>query len=283
MRQDQTPTSVLISRAQSAAADRNDEDDSKAERYWNPVRVLHCRADDEVIVAARELITSSDPESRSLGANILSQVGFGDESKAPQAAEILVTALRHETEPAVLEDLIYALGHTPDDRAAPRLIELAGHSSSDVREAVAYALPMHQDAARVISTLVALTKDSEREVRDWATFGLGSQIEADSPAIRDALVAALEDPAPDVRGEAMVGLARRGDVRVAQKISFEVERVQSEGLEVSHLLNDAAEHAINAAKLFPARGWLSLLERLKRCEMGDAKAIDEAMEACTLK
>ena len=48
-------------------------------------------------------------------------------------------------------------------------------------------------------------------MRDRAVFGLGSQLDRDSPELRDALFARLADPDP--RGEALVGLARRGDPR----------------------------------------------------------------------
>ena len=60
-------------------------------------------------------------------------------------------------------------------------------------------------------------EDESDEVRDWATFGLGSLCVdlksgqyQDSPEIRDALYARLNDPA--ARDEAIWGLAQRKDL-----------------------------------------------------------------------
>jgi HEAT repeat protein len=50
--------------------------------------------------------------------------------------------------------------------------------------------------------LIELNADVVPYVRDWATFGLASQIDAD-----------LTDPDPDTRAEAVCGLARRGGPR----------------------------------------------------------------------
>jgi HEAT repeat protein len=61
-------------------------------------------------------------------------------------------------------------------------------------------------------------QDSDADVRDWATFGLGVQGICDSEEIRDALVRRLTDEKTDVREEAMVGLAQRRDERVIPKI-----------------------------------------------------------------
>ena len=48
-----------------------------------------------------------------------------------------------------------------------------------------------------------------KDLRDWATFGLGVQGSSDSFAIRDALLERLSDADQDVREEAMVGLGKR--------------------------------------------------------------------------
>lgn len=54
-----------------------------------------------------------------------------------------------------------------------------------------------------------LTQDTDEDVRDWATFGLGVFGQLDSPEIREALVTRLSDTNADVRAEALAGLAAR--------------------------------------------------------------------------
>jgi HEAT repeat protein len=63
----------------------------------------------------------------------------------------------------------------------------------------------------------------EDSVRDWATFALGTQCDADGPEIRKALADRLRDTDDEVRGEAMVGLARRGDTTVIDCVAEALE------------------------------------------------------------
>jgi len=53
-------------------------------------------------------------------------------------------------------------------------------------------------------------EDTDDDVRDWATFGLGVST-GDSPQIREAFRRSLNDTFLDVRQEAIWGLARRKD------------------------------------------------------------------------
>jgi HEAT repeat protein len=75
---------------------------------------------------------------------------------------------------------------------------------------VAYGLA-GQDEPAAIAALALLSKDEDRDVRDWATFALGSQTDLDTPDLREALRARLTDLDPEIRGEALVGLGRRHD------------------------------------------------------------------------
>ena len=63
--------------------------------------------------------------------------------------------------------------------------------------------------------------DDDHDVRNWAVFGLGSQIDTDSPEIREALRQALTDPDHEVRGEGLVGLAKRGDSAIVPDLLHE--------------------------------------------------------------
>lgn len=75
--------------------------------------------------------------------------------------------------------------------------------------AVACALISFGDDPQAAQALMELTQDTDEDVRDWATFGLGVFGQLDSPEIREALVTRLSDTNADVRAEALAGLAAR--------------------------------------------------------------------------
>jgi HEAT repeat protein len=116
---------------------------------------------------------------------------------------------RRDQDPEVLGDALVALGHLNDDRAIPVAVSLIGHSSAKVRRGVVMALSRHDDEA-AIGGLIQLSCDSDDDIREWATFGLGMLIDTDTDGIRAALLVRLTDDHPDVRVEAIAGLARRG-------------------------------------------------------------------------
>jgi HEAT repeat protein len=98
-----------------------------------------------------------------------------------------------------------ALGHMGDVRGLPAVLRHAAHPSEEVRLSVAFAIPLvagDPPAAEAIEALIQLSADPDPDVRDWATFGLGSQFEDDTNAIRDALAARLADEKGDAPGEA---------------------------------------------------------------------------------
>jgi hypothetical protein len=77
-------------------------------------------------------------------------------------------------------------------------------------------------------------------VRDWATFALGALSPHDTPALRDALAARLEDPDATTRIEAVHGLAVRGDVRGAEAALQLLYGPAPEGIWERHALEEAA-------------------------------------------
>jgi HEAT repeat protein len=60
--------------------------------------------------------------------------------------------------------------------------------------------------------LIERFRDNDSEIRDQATFGVGSMLDIDTDETREALRNNLEDRDYDVQCEALVGLARRGDL-----------------------------------------------------------------------
>jgi HEAT repeat protein len=128
---------------------------------------------------------------------------------------VLLRLLEEDDEPAVLSSAAIGLGHLHDERAIDRLTKLAGHASPDVRRAVVHGLMGHDDD-RAVRALVVLSEDEDPAVRDWATFSLGIQIDRDTPEVREALAARLDDEDANTRDEAIRGLAQRGDARAIE-------------------------------------------------------------------
>jgi HEAT repeat protein len=174
------------------------------------------------------LVASAKAEDRSLGAWVLSQLGY-ERNEPPFRAgsiRVLLIALEIEKASEVLEALVIALSRLYARRAIPKLVLLAGHPATEVRQAVAAELihctqergwgNEHPDS-RVTAVLLKLTRDRVGAVRDWACFSLGNS-EQDSPALRDAFVERLRDRHVNARIEAIAALARRDDLRAIETI-----------------------------------------------------------------
>ncbi|HEX2088008.1 MAG TPA: HEAT repeat domain-containing protein [Solirubrobacteraceae bacterium] len=115
---------------------------------------------------------------------------------------------------AALADLVNALGLLGDRSLAAPVAAVSDHPDGEVRLAVAHALCTLEDPSpAAVAALVTLSRDPVEEVRSWATFALGGEHLDGVDAVRDALVARIDDDATDVRLEALRGLVRRGDAR----------------------------------------------------------------------
>jgi HEAT repeat protein len=253
-------TTELLDRALALA--RTDEDDD-ADR-WAAVVALRRRPERAVFEQAMRWCASREPRDRCLGANILSQLGAPECPFAAESTPALVTLLRDQDEDVVIE-AVYALGHLRAGTVT-ELAAFARHASSRVREAVAHALGGRADP-NADDTLRLLSADGDTDVRNWATFGLGSLCERDTPDIRDALADRLADEDEEVRGEALVGLARRRDPRATAAIVAALN-----GGDVSPLVIEAAESMPSAEFIGPLRAVLraapseAVLQALARCE-----------------
>jgi HEAT repeat protein len=198
------------------AASDEDED------AWQPaLKELQARPTRETFDAARELLASDAMPERELGVEIL--VNLGELSGGPshpirerpfreETVLLLLDLLIREREFRVLESIAYAFRDLADPRGIEPLAALADHPEDRVRFAVVHGLLRHEDE-RAIRSLIRLSTDDDNDVRDWATFGLAAQVALDTPAIRDALVARLDDGHENTREEAMYGLAMRLDSR----------------------------------------------------------------------
>ncbi len=196
-------TSTLIKRALS----RSNESDS----YWNCVHELRRRPSQETFDAAVSLTKANTNAKKALGADILAQLGTPAKPFYEPSLTALWSLLKSPKSPMVLYSVLTAIGHLQketDSRRIKDVTTLSSHPSDEVRMGVVHALLGRRDE-RSIKTLVRLSADKKSDIRDWATFGLGTLIDVDTPIVRKALERRLADPDLDTRSEALMGLASR--------------------------------------------------------------------------
>jgi HEAT repeat protein len=210
---------------------------------WDAVVAVRRQGTEEVLERATALCQSFCAVERRIGADILGQLGSPEQRFPRQRLNVLLKMLRRERESQVLYSVLIALGHLAETDAIGPAARLRTHPDSSVRYAVAHALTGYDDPL-ALNSLIDLTDDEDAEVRDWATFGLGTQVDCDFPALRDALVARLSDPDEVVRSEALIGLARRKDDRVLAALLQELagESIDVGVIEAAELLADPQLH-----------------------------------------
>jgi HEAT repeat protein len=241
---------AIVGRAAAAEADGDER--------WQLVVLLHRRGDAATFHAAVALLDSGDPDRRRLGADILAQLGSGpgievtDRPWARPTVELLLEPIENETDLDVLQAIATAFGHLSDPRCVPALRRLRHHPSANVRHSVVFGL-LGLDSDLAVETLIELSSDNEEHVRGWATFGLATQLDRDDGALRGALLARLHDSDDVTRGEALRGLAKRGDRRAIPVLINEcaARSANSRGPEFDWSLIDEAVLALAASTADP--------------------------------
>ncbi|MFJ6378724.1 HEAT repeat domain-containing protein [Kitasatospora sp. NPDC092039] len=259
-------TERVTAAARAAQASQADDD---WHVYWALVRQA-VEGDGGQVASRRgtRLLRSSDDLERMVGCDLLGTAADEHEHLRAGAATALLALAEAETVPHVLSSLVCALGRTHDARAVTVLVALSHHEDADLRRQVASqfasahsALPDGPD----VRALIRLTRDRDPDVRNWAAFTLGSQLDQDTTAIREALWRCTTDEYGEVREEGARGLARRHDPRAVPLIA--------------HLLGtDSWSHGLtlDAAAIL---GVPELLPALAACEF-DPPETDRALAAC---
>ena len=244
---DSRSTAELIQLALAAP----EEDDDYTKERWHFVGLLQRRGNREVLDRSLELTESLSIEARSLGIDILGQLGIPERTFPDECVTRLLKLLAQEFDPLILRDICIALGHLEDPRSIEPQLKFCFHPDWEVRYGVVSGLSGRDDE-RAIWGLIKLSTDVCPEVRDWATFGLGTLIEVDTPAIREALYQRflLEDSqnrqTAEIYEEALAGLANRQDDRILPQL---ITELMSD--EVGKLTIQAAE-AMADCRLYPA-------------------------------
>ena len=239
------------------------DDDSRSDAVW----LLRERGSLEVFETAKQLCGSAGSAERTLGVQILCQLNDPENCYRGEIVELLLGFLETERDENVLCAAGWGVGHLALSDAVPALIRLKNHHSPIVRSGVVGGL-LGQESPCAIEALIGLCLDVDDDVRNWSTFGLGTQTTQDSPAIRDALLNRLDDPNDEIRDEAMYGLAARGDQRV-------LELVRKALLSRNALPDDIrAAASLSNSELVPA------LLRLKEEQPENAHLIENAIQSC---
>jgi HEAT repeat protein len=231
-----TPEQIDEIFAQALTGDYDDE------LPWDAVRTLQTTGSREVFERAVNWCRSGEPLKRARGFDILAQLGKTAEhlnnNFLEECFSVVSTAVEREKDPLPLLSAVHALGHIGNPLAVPLVVKHRIHPSADVRFAVAFALGNFANDERCVETLLALMRDIDEDVRDWATFGLGVQGNLDSDEIRKGLADRLTDTDRDVRGEALCGLAKRHDKRALPALIVELNQA------------DPSDRAFEAAEAF---------------------------------
>lgn len=229
--------------------------DESSEHFWNVIDDI-ARHNDDLLEIVSSLIKSNDKSERVVAADIMGRVGIYQPQYLDRFLHVLVESASVEGNNDVQWAIAHAVRDIPDRQAASILERYAYHEDPDVRLEVATGLPHSietNDSGSALDTLLDLTRDENSDVRDWATFGIGSLIDMDSENIRQYLVDRLDDVNGDVRAEAMMGLARRHDDRVLDALAGEL-RTPTVGTLVVRAASEFADRRLLPA-LLALRSW----------------------------
>lgn len=248
-----------------------------APRGWGSIVELQRRGSIAMLARIAALAESANARRRAVALSVAAQLmrrvdGEWTPFAEDETQRLLLRGLA-DPHHDVVRAAVAGLGHRPHGASVAALLKLAAHPDERMRWQVAVALGSYKEP-EAIAGLIALAADPSDEVRDWATFGLGTLRMDDTPEIRAALRRNLEDPDEDVRGEALVGLARRNDDGI-------VERVKARLTPDCHLYElDAAVALADPRLLAPLR---QLEADARKRGIGDDywwAELGEALEVC---
>jgi HEAT repeat protein len=239
---------------------------------WELIGGIVDECPDDVLELCRRLLVEPDARKRTLGADVLGRLVDRDPGARPAALLILRDALAVEREPCARASMVAALGHVGSPEPLGQVLELAEDADPAVRLAVAFAVATiggQRLSPEARYALIKLSGDKEDEVRDWATFGLGTLSADDGPDVRAALLARTGDASHETRAEALFGLAVRRDPRAVPHLIHALESPA-----VGVLVLDAAAEAADP-RLLPA------LWALQRTGLADAVRVRKAIDRCS--
>jgi HEAT repeats len=244
------------------------------------IRVLHTDGAQSTFERAAQACGSTDARHRMVGADVLGQLGYPSGKLFWRESVPILMPLLTDHDDAVVRSTVVALGMLGSDHGADMgdegraMCQLVAHSDLDVRESLAMELQWFRDSTPdVIDTLILLSRDRASGVRNWACFSLRAG-EFDTPDVREALFARIDDRHADTRWEALAGLAVWADLRVRDRVLTAV-RSGMDGV----ILSASGDVLIGAARFGDAE---ICRELRKAAESGlyDEAELREPLEIC---
>lgn len=216
---------------------------NKSEKnYWNYISELRKRKTEDIFQRSISLTKSELLQERILGVDLIAQFGYPRLHKK-KILSTLFELLKQETDKTIIYSILYAIGHNNESltkKQVELLCSFKTHKSVVVKRSLVSALCTVKNE-KAIETLIELSIDREPEIRDWATFAIGSQIDTDNEIVRAALWNRISDKDEGTRFEAIAGLAQRKDERIKDVLIAELENIDEYGsliLESIEELND---------------------------------------------
>jgi HEAT repeat protein len=253
-------------------------DDRQAEAVFT----LRERGTREIYEAAAALCQSKKARERWCGVDVLGQFGYhvygGNHPYHEETVSLFLDMIEREKRVTVLGILLWALAELDDPRAVEPIARFSTHANKWVRRQAAEALThFAHDNEAALRHLIGMCSDPDRDVRDWATFGLGSQFDPgdlDLPEAHAVLWERADEDDTEIRAQAVRGLVFRGEKGLTERVIRELSTYElyDDVLEAAEFIADPAL----LPHLLPLRGTLdrnsdSLEDAIKACG-GEAQA-----------
>lgn len=198
-------------------------------RPWKALGTLRGMGGRIVFDKAKSWCASPIPRKRGRAAAILSQLRRPIKPKPPfgsasepvfkdESFALIASMIAREQDLCALQSQIFAFGHLDKLDAVPIIAPYVDHPNEDIRYAVACSLGSLHEHPDSAAALAKLANDPDKDVRNWAIFGLGVLGDVDSEELSQLFIAHLDDPFLDARIEAAASLAKRHDARVAKPL-----------------------------------------------------------------
>lgn len=220
----------LIQKAYKAKTETN---------YWNQITMLRQFVNEEMISRCFQLIDSDDVKSKQIGIDVLCQLGQNRKNFIKELLEKLFYIFETTSDQKLICTSLFAIGHNNEYLKTKHIRTLEKFQNStykDTRYALAFCL-MGIENEIAIKVLIKLVQDKSPKVRDWATFGLGTQIKTVNEEIRNALYKNCSSKDNQTRQEAIKGLTNRKDERVKDIILKELNSQNFSSLIFDTLIN----------------------------------------------